>query len=505
MDNQNDYEQPEEEEEKESSIDRARDAIRTARTINQYRNFLSKLKSPGGLGTTGGTSAAGETAAAGAGATAASGATAAGGTAVAAGGTATWPVWLIILLVIIFLVIIYFLFFFGGNGGLSITELINQANQTGIQISPAPGPNANCTSTGSLDYTIDINNTSAVPQLTDDLKQQILSNWPKAQLQYWDTIISAAQQNKINPAFLLTLWIEESGASDKVAVADGGGGDPAGYKSDGTPYYATAHMGCAPWEDQTIEESLSCYFKLPYVHNNFFEDVMCNYGGDGFHNAPCTFNKENPEFPSGVKTWYSKLVPSGNGAIQSATACIAPSPANTEISTSTLSDVTVNLTNDVIAACGNSLTSNNVSCMQGINLTGVPYATSAISQLISSVTNNYCSDSNPDAGTCLQCVGFVQGAVSGDTGSPLDGGGNAKDYATNVPTGYEFIDKSSGNPVMPGDIIIKTGGSFGHIAIVTKVYDSNNIQVAEANYNYGGEIRLNNTVLSLWNGWLRKK
>lgn len=172
---------------------------------------------------------------------------------------------------------------------------------------------------------------------------------------------------------------------------------------------------------------------------------------------------------------------------------------------SNIGAVASELASVVSAACEGAVTSKNISCMQGLSLPNIPHKDLAINEIVRSATANYCDDNKKSLGTCLQCVGFVQGAVGGALGAYLNNGGNAKDFATNVPSGYQYIQASSGTLVAEGDIIIKTGGGFGHIAVVTKVYDSSLIQVAEANFNYGGQIGLNNTALSLWNGWLRKQ
>lgn len=171
-----------------------------------------------------------------------------------------------------------------------------------------------------------------------------------------------------------------------------------------------------------------------------------------------------------------------------------------QTSSSPIAQVAISLINNVGGACSGYLRGSNVgSCLSGVSLPDVPFSSVAITQLVASTNNNGC-----DLGTCLQCVGFVQSAVGGAFGQPLNNGGNAKDYATSVPTGYQYIPLSTGTPMREGDIIIKTEGQWGHIAVVTAVYDESTFQVAEANYNLGGELRLNNTVTSIWSGFLRK-
>jgi len=107
----------------------------------------------------------------------------------------------------------------------------------------------------------------------------------------------------------------------------------------------------------------------------------------------------------------------------------------------------------------------------------------------------------------LQCVGFVQGMVLSTTKSILTKGGNAKDFATNIPDGYRFIQnasRSNNNSPQPGDLTVWSSGTYGHIAYVVKTYDQNNIRVAEANYGVSGRVQERNVNLNYGNiaGWL---
>lgn len=165
--------------------------------------------------------------------------------------------------------------------------------------------------------------------------------------------------------------------------------------------------------------------------------------------------------------------------------------------------VAIELAKTIANSCNDAVKSTNgFDCLQGLYLPNVPNPDIAINQILLSARSYDCGTNI--SGTCLQCVGFVQGVVGGATGQILNNGGNAKDYATNVPTGYQYVPFSSGTPAQEGDIIIKTGGQWGHLAIITQIYDTSTIQVAEANFNYGGEIGLRNTTTSLWNGYLRR-
>lgn len=162
---------------------------------------------------------------------------------------------------------------------------------------------------GFLDYTIPFRDSSVYPQ---DVKSQVLASFPGAKLEYWDDpIIRRSIENDWNPAFVLTLWIEETGASHTTLIRNGGSEIPVnGSVSKG-------HLGCAPSEDQTIDESLDCLFKnFSQYSNEEFSTFMARYSGgpasDPFSN--------NPFFPKNVKSWYSQLVPAGSpGALQPVT------------------------------------------------------------------------------------------------------------------------------------------------------------------------------------------
>lgn len=208
--------------------------------------------------------------------------------------------------VIIFLIL--FILFLSPGGGFGIPGLGGGGQPGGGLTGPAGG---RICSSGSLDYYIPFRDAPVLPQDPDSIKQQVLARWPNAQVQYWDTIVSESQRHGWNPAFVLALWIEETGASHHTKTENGGGG--ASPLSNG-------HLGCAPWENQTIDESLSCLFNSFESYNNL-EDFMCVYGGDSFQKAPCTFSTANPAFPSNIKDWYSRIVPGGSGALAQASFC----------------------------------------------------------------------------------------------------------------------------------------------------------------------------------------
>ena len=149
------------------------------------------------------------------------------------------------------------------------------------------GPGDGGQQAAGLNYSIPFRDPNVIPQ---DIRGQITANWPDAKIGNWDTIVSQAVANGWNPAFLLALWIEESGAQGVPAA------DP---------------LGCAPGQqNDDINKSLACVFiSFGFLSNDRFADFMCRYS-DG-HDAPCTF-AQNPNFPPNIRFWYEKLVPAGS-------------------------------------------------------------------------------------------------------------------------------------------------------------------------------------------------
>ncbi len=194
----------------------------------------------------------------------------------------TSEIWVPIAIVAAVILIIVFIILLGGGTGA--------AQELGAQ--PTPGGQYKKTCDGaSLDYYIPFRDPGITSVPLETVKNAILALGPNAQLQNWDTIVWRSVANGWNPALVLTLWIEESGAQGVIGYTD--------------------PLGCDPKHPTTdINTSLSCLFNS-FGGYTSFEDFMCLYGGDGFHKAPCTFKVENPNFPGGIKDVYSKLVPGG--------------------------------------------------------------------------------------------------------------------------------------------------------------------------------------------------
>lgn len=160
-----------------------------------------------------------------------------------------------------------------------------------------------------LDYTLPLKNPAV--QLID-IRDKIKADFPGSKIEYWDTIVQRSKNEGWNPAMVLALWIEETGASQATLIKNGG----SEILTNGA--LSKGHLGCATAEDQTIDESLNCFFNFVAANNfadNQFPQLMAKYSG-GPPNDPFS---NNPNFLAAYKNWYSQLVPAGTGAIQTIT------------------------------------------------------------------------------------------------------------------------------------------------------------------------------------------
>lgn len=170
-----------------------------------------------------------------------------------------------------------------------------------LEVTPTltPKPTSSVVISSSLGYSIPFRDPTVRVADTDAVKRRILNSWPTAKIENWDNIVSQSIERGWNPAFVITLWMEESGAQ-------GAGGYSAALGCDITH---TKYSGT------NINDQLTCLFNNGDFPNEGFADFMCIWGGDGFHRAPCTFNSVNPNFPRTIRSIYSELVPSGHGEI----------------------------------------------------------------------------------------------------------------------------------------------------------------------------------------------
>ncbi len=140
------------------------------------------------------------------------------------------------------------------------------------------------TEPGKLTYTLDFKNSlfSICPETKNKVIQSVKSSWPNSQIETsWDLVYNQAVTHGWNPAFVLTLWIEESGAS-------------------GVPAY---DLGCLAGERNNLQSQLDCLFRN-YDSETNFEKFMCLYS-EGHY--PCETYVTNPNFPKNIKYWFDRL------------------------------------------------------------------------------------------------------------------------------------------------------------------------------------------------------
>jgi hypothetical protein len=156
----------------------------------------------------------------------------------------------------------------------------------------------------------------------------------------------------------------------------------------------------------------------------------------------------------------------------------------------------IQLVQQIQQFCGGAITLNNAGCLNSIQPPINPLAAQQIRISLS-------------FDGIFQCVGFVQAVVAATTGQALNNGGNAINFASSIPTGYNFNQSGSGAALQPGDIPVFRGGQFGHIAYVISTAPDGSFTVAEANYcpKECGAVADTRVVLRndpLLVGWLRK-
>lgn len=160
-----------------------------------------------------------------------------------------------------------------------------------LEPTPSPLPPGAPTPTplpsGGLWYRIAHRDSSIVvgAEKREEIISLVLKYWPDSKIRKrWDYVEGRAIKNGWNPAFVIALWIEESGASG-VSAWD---------------------VGCTGAPQNDLEAGLSCLFGLSYGEREFPE-FLCRFS-EGHY--PCTFSI-NPNFPKNLKVWYDRLVPPG--------------------------------------------------------------------------------------------------------------------------------------------------------------------------------------------------
>lgn len=188
-------------------------------------------------------------------------------------------------------------------------------------------------------------------------------------------------------------------------------------------------------------------------------------------------------------------------------ACIRPSPTiavPTAIPTQAQSaNSIIDIVNQITSSCGAIYGPNQARYTPNLNCVYKMNFPSSVDQRVKEEL--YLSAFSQG---WLQCVGFVRASVARNGTPWAYVSGHAIDYASTAkPAGYTFVRKNAGIPMQVNDIPIWNYDTVGHIAYTTRVFDSVNFQVAEANYGCGsGCAIISNKVTTepALIGWLRK-
>jgi surface antigen/YHS domain-containing protein len=118
-------------------------------------------------------------------------------------------------------------------------------------------------------------------------------------------------------------------------------------------------------------------------------------------------------------------------------------------------------------------------------------------------TGNSCAGSGT-YGLQYQCVELVMRHFKTHFG--LSWSGNAKDLLANAPKGdvSVYLNGDGAHPPVPGDMIVWTKGTWGHVALVTSVHDGQ-IEILEQNVKGTGKATLSwdgATIGVRWTSWV---
>lgn len=137
-----------------------------------------------------------------------------------------------------------------------------------------------------LDYNIDFKNTGIGIADKARLISNVKSRFPKSLIDTkLDYVINESIKNNWSPAFVVALWLEESGASHMVE---------SGASLDA--------LGCIPLDKKNLTESLVCFFKN-FKNETDFKSFMLRYSSLDDRDL-CGCFCLNPNFPKGIKREY---------------------------------------------------------------------------------------------------------------------------------------------------------------------------------------------------------
>lgn len=364
---------------------------------------------------------------------------------------------------------------------------------------PPVGPGVVITASG-LNYEIPFYKiNSEYSKLIDDIYQDlwkkmdtvivkaVKNRWPLSMIDKWQEIYQISYERNWNPALLIALWIEETGASDACdllwergvnGIHDIGAGSPVSYCLDSPE---VRHNKLLSQLDAVL--GMQQYWKL-----QTFEQFMCYFSPRGTY--PCKFTETD-------------LTTGWAGRLKDVYSCLLyPSSYNCPAGYFRFREDTqaenISLASDLVASIQKyceygglkgAVRIENYTCL---NEVVPPIPSRALSIMTTSATSQTFQ--------ALQCTAFVLAAKSITSGELLNNGGNAIDYATNIPDGYTFINKNANMSMHFGDLPVWSYDTYdtyshkviavGHIAITVEVYDDNNrFKVAEANFDLHGGVR----------------
>ncbi len=143
----------------------------------------------------------------------------------------------------------------------------------------------------TLGYTIDFRNPNIQVTRKEEVIQMVLGSWPASKIKtQWDYVYRQAVDHGWNPALVIALWIEESGASGVTFRQD--------------LNREVFDLGCLAGKPNNLASQLDCLFHKALNTGGSFGAFMCSYSEN--KPAGCEF-EANPNFPINLKIWYDRL------------------------------------------------------------------------------------------------------------------------------------------------------------------------------------------------------
>lgn len=334
------------------------------------------------------------------------------------------------------------------------------------------------------------------------LLNALKSRRPTSMIDYWQMVLDTAYNKGWNPALILTLWIEETGASDACKLN-------TGIWDIGVVSLPKTTCNDPQKYPKLVNQLNAVLNMINYLDPpKTFAHFMCKYA-DG--KWPCDVaNSPNKLFFPRVKQVYNCLL----NPYKSNPDCSSYYfNTNLFVNTSPAANPPGNQPTGVPANPPNAPVGENVAfamrIVDGIRANpGCAYSgrngvvwkgnysacLNNASPAIPEIGKKEFIDSvrNATAEGFLQCVGFVRGIKSIAINNTFNKTGNGIDWQYGTyPAGYRFVKKGTGTAVKPGDIAVYDftyfGNAYGHVAYVIDAGESQ-YRTLEANFNSDGEV-----------------